>query len=103
MGRQALIEEREAGSPERCVPLLVEAISADAPYLATVWKGEERVGLVTSGGYGHRIQKSIALAHVRTDLAREGEEVEVEILGERYKATVGSEPLYDPENHRLKA
>ncbi len=103
IGRQALIEEREAGSPERCVPLLVEANSADAPYLATVWKGEERVGLVTSGGYGHRIQKSIALAHVRSDLAKEGEQVEVEILGERYKAVVSREPLYDPENQRLKA
>ncbi len=103
IGREALIKEREAGSPERCVPLLVEANSADAPYLATVWQGEERVGLVTSGGYGHRIQKSIALAHIRTDLAEEGAELEVEIFGERRKAVVAREPLYDPGNERLKA
>ena len=103
VGRDALIAEREAGSPERCVPLLVEAGSADAPYLSTVWQGEQRVGLVTSGGYGHRIGRSIALAHVRSDLAEEGAALEVEILGERRRAVVGREPLYDPENARLKA
>ena len=85
------------------MPLLVEAGSADAPYLSTVWQGEERVGLVTSGGYGHRIGRSIALAHVRSDLAEEGAQLEVEILGDRYKAVVGREPLYDPANERLKA
>ena len=103
IGREALIREREAGSPERCVPLLVEAGSADAPYLSTVWQGDEKVGLVTSGGYGHRIGRSIALAHIRSDLAEEGKQVEVEILGERYKAVVAREPLYDPSNERLRA
>ena len=103
IGREALIKEREAGSPERCVPLLVDAGSADAPYLSTVWQGDEKVGLVTSGGYGHRIGRSIALAHIRSDLAEEGKQVEVEILGERYKAVVAREPLYDPSNERLRA
>ena len=38
---------------------------------------------MTSGGYGYRIGRSIALAYVRADLARPGTAVEVEILGER--------------------
>ena len=50
-----------------------------------------------------RIKKSIALAHIRTDLAEEGAELEVEIFGERRKAVVAREPLYDPGNERLKA
>ena len=43
------------------------------------------------------------LAYVRADLAVEGEALEVEILGERVPATVGCEPLYDPDNERLRA
>jgi len=39
--------------------------------------------LVTSGGYGYRLNRSIALAYVRTDLSAPGTRLEVEILGER--------------------
>ncbi|WP_299392891.1 FAD-dependent oxidoreductase [Pelagibius sp.] len=103
VGREALLKEKQAGPRERFVPLLVEAKDADAPFCATVWKGERRVGLVTSGGYGHRIEKSIALAYVQTDLAKEGEALEVEIYGERCPARVGVSPLFDPKNERLRA
>ena len=48
-------------------------------------------------------RQSIALAYVRTDLAVPGKALEVEILGERRRAVVGAEPLYDPENVRLRA
>lgn len=101
VGKAALVKEKKEGSKEKFVPLLVEAGAEDAPYLSTVWKGNERVGLVTSGGYGCRIDKSIALATIRADLAEQGTEVEVEIFGQRQKAVVASEPLYDPENARL--
>jgi dimethylglycine dehydrogenase len=84
------------------VPLLVDAGTADAPFCATVWKNGARVGLVTSGGFGHRLPRSIALAYVRADLAVEGTTVEIDILGERRAATVAREPMYDPHNSRLK-
>ena len=58
---------------------------------------------LTVGGYGYRLNHSIALAYVRTDLAREHSELEVEILGERCRAVVAREPLYDPHNRRLRA
>ncbi len=102
IGKAALEKEKQAGSPERFVPLLVDAGDEDAPYLATVWHADERVGLVTSGGYGHRIERSIALATIRTELCVPGQEVEIEIFGERYPATVGEEPLYDSPNALLK-
>jgi glycine cleavage system aminomethyltransferase T len=60
------------------------------------------VGLVTSGGFGYRLKRSIALAYVRTDLALAGTELEVEILGSRRRAVVAREPLYDPNNMRLR-
>ena len=76
---------------------------ADAAAVSIVFKGDEQVGLVTSGGYGYRLKQSIALAYLRTDLATPGTELTVEILGERRRAVVAVEPLYDPQNLRLKA
>jgi dimethylglycine dehydrogenase len=49
------------------------------------------------------LNRSIALAYVRTDLSAPGTQLEVEILGERRPAVVAREPLYDPGNLRLRA
>jgi dimethylglycine dehydrogenase len=103
LGIEALRREAAAGPRERFVPLLVDATDADAAAVSIVFKGDEQVGLVTSGGYGYRLKQSIALAYVRTDMAAPGTELTVEILGERRRAVVATEPLYDPQNLRLKA
>jgi dimethylglycine dehydrogenase len=102
-GRDALIREHNSGPKERLVPLVLDgAGDADAPSCAPVWQDGQIVGLVTSGAYGHTIKKSIALAYVRTDLAKPGTALDIEIFGERRPAKVGSEPLYDPSNARLR-
>ena len=102
IGQEALRREAQAGPRERFVPLIVDADDADAAAVSIVYQRDAVVGLVTSGGYGYRLQQSIALAYVRTDLAVAGTELEVEILGTRRRAVVGSEPLYDPQNLRLR-
>jgi dimethylglycine dehydrogenase len=103
IGQEALRREAAAGVRERLVALLVGARDADAPPGSVVCRGGEYVGLVSSGGYGYRIAHSIALAYVRADLAKPGTALEVEILGERVAAVVAREPLYDPQNLRLKS
>jgi dimethylglycine dehydrogenase len=103
IGREALRRQAASGAKERFVPLLVQAREADAAPVSVVYRGAEVVGLVTSGGYGYRLKRSIALAYVRTDLAKPGVSLEVEILGERCRAVVAREPLYDPDNLRLRA
>jgi dimethylglycine dehydrogenase len=103
IGREALRRQAAAGPKERFVPLLVDAKDADAAAVSIVYRGAEVVGLVTSGGYGYRLSRSIALAYIRTDLTAPGTQLEVEILGERCRAVVAREPLYDPDNLRLRA
>ena len=89
---------------KRFVTLVVEAGDCDAPYMSTLWLDGKVVGETTSGGYGHRIGKSIALGMVRADLAEPGTALEVEIFGERFAATVQPDaPLWDPDNERLRA
>src|SRR6202007_1182766 len=63
IGREALRREAATGPRERFVPLLVEAGEADAAAVSIVHRGGERVGLVTSGGYGYRLNLSIPHAH----------------------------------------
>ena len=76
----------------------------DAPYMSTVWHGDEVVGEITSSGHGYRVDKTIGLGMVRTDLAVAGAELEVEIFGKRCRAVVqADEPLWDPQNERLRA
>jgi dimethylglycine dehydrogenase len=103
IGKQALLERHGKGEVERFVPLIVETPTADALTCSIVFDGNTQVGIVGSGGYGHRIGKSIALAYVRKDLSAPGSKLEIEILGQRYPATVAQEPIYDPKNERLRA
>ena len=104
IGRDALMREQQAGSKQGFVCLTVDAAECDAPYLATVWRGDERVGLVTSGNYGHRVQRSLALAVVNSDCTAAGTTLEVEIFGQRCPARVHEDAcVYDATNERLRA
>ena len=55
----------------------------------------EVVGYVTSGGYSHHAQKSIAYGFLPVELIEEGREVEIEILGEMIPACLYTKPLFD--------
>jgi dimethylglycine dehydrogenase len=104
IGKAALIQEHQRGAAQRFVPLVLdEASDAEAPYCAQVFQGNTNVGLTTSGVWSHTLQKSVALAYVRADLAAPGTKLQVEILGQMRSATVQQEPLYDPSNLRLRA
>jgi dimethylglycine dehydrogenase len=103
-GKDALEREKQQGVSKQFVTLLVDAGDCDAPYMSTIWKGAEIVGETTSGGYGHRINKSIGLGMVKTTHAGPGTELEVEIHGERFRAIVQEDrPLWDPDNERVRA
>jgi len=58
---------------------------------------------VGSAGFGHSLGKSIAFAYLPAALARVGQAVEVDVYGTRRAAEVVSEPLYDPDNARIRA
>lgn len=104
-GKTALLNEKQQGVSKRFVTLVIDAPGeCDAPYMSTLWHNGTIVGETTSGGWGHRVDKSIALGMLRTDLAVPGVTIEVEIFGERLSATVQQDrPLWDPENERLRS
>lgn len=67
--------------------------------------GEWRVvGWITSGGYGHYVQASLAQGYIPADLAQRDETglFEIEVLGERRAARITVEPLYDPMGEKMR-
>ncbi len=101
-GRDVVARQAAAGVERTLACLLVDAADADAHAWEPVYDGDRAVGHVASGGYGHRVEQSIAYAYLPLALARPGRELQVEILGERRPAVVAEAPLYDPENVRLR-
>jgi dimethylglycine dehydrogenase len=104
IGKEALAIEKQHGVTKQFVTLIVDAGDSDAPYMSTVWHDGQIVGETTSGGWGHRTNKSIALGMLRRDVAEPGTRLEVEIFGERFGAIVHQAAcIYDPENNRLRS
>ena len=101
VGRERMLE-REAGRPWRMGLLELEDHGVDAFGMHAVLCGEEVVGLTTSGGFGHRVGASLALAWFREGAPAPTDELRVRLLGEETRARVLSDPPYDPLNHRLK-
>jgi dimethylglycine dehydrogenase len=102
VGREALLRERESGSTHMLSCLVVDAQDADAHGFEPVYAdGEQPIAYVSSGGYGHTIGRSIALAYLPVGHATVGTELEIGILGERCRAVVSEQPLLDPAGERL--
>ncbi len=104
IGRDALVAWQQKGFNNAFVTLEVHDVTdADALGNNAIFKDGENVGRATGGGYGFRLQKSLALGMVRPDLAEIGSELEMDILGTRHRVTVIEESPYDPENAKLRA
>ena len=64
-----------------------------------------RSSYVTSAGAGPSLGKFILMAYLPPEYANEGTKLAVEYMAERYPVTVarvGSRPLFDPDNERMK-
>jgi dimethylglycine dehydrogenase len=102
IGRAAALAERDNGPRRRFVVMEVEAQDADVVGYESIMKDGKAVGYVTSGAYGHCVERSLAAGYVPATLARDGERFEIDILGNLCAATVRLQPLYDPEGRRLR-
>ncbi|MAZ15089.1 MAG: glycine cleavage system protein T [Ahrensia sp.] len=62
------------------------------------------IGWVTSGGYAHGVEASMAQGYVPAALAERAEEglFEIEILGKRCPARIAVEPPFDPSGERMR-
>lgn len=102
-GRAAALAERETGPAKRFVMMVVDAPHADVVGYEVVLKDGVPVGHVTSGGFGHWVGKSLAAGYVPADLAKDGEVLGIDILGQECRAVVTAKALHDPDGARLRS
>jgi dimethylglycine dehydrogenase len=103
VGRAAATEAKERGAPLRLLAFSVDAADADASGDEPIWHDGKVVGAVTSGGYGHSTQTSIALGYVPSELAAQDSGFEVEIIGARRAARRLRAAAFDPQGLRMRS
>ncbi|MGH7332896.1 MAG: GcvT family protein [Candidatus Rokuibacteriota bacterium] len=108
IGREALLRQREAPLRKR---LLTFTLDDPEPLLfgnEPVWRDGALVGRTTSGAYGYTLGGAIALGYVHrpegvSDPYVAAGRWELEVAGERIRATAHLRPPYDPTGSRPRA
>jgi dimethylglycine dehydrogenase len=103
IGRSAALNEKEQGGALRLVAFSVAVADADASGDEPIWHDGKVVGAVTSGGYGHSAQASIALGYIPAQLTRSRDGFEIEILGARRAARRLDAAAFDPHGLRMRS
>ena len=73
---------------------------------APITDAKGRRSYVTSAGAGPSIGKHILMSYLPPEHAKQGEQLLVQYMGERYPVTVavaGSTPIFDPDNSRVRS
>ncbi len=103
VGREAVLRQQQEAPSQRLATLVVEAADADAYGDEPVLADGRVVGFTTSGGYGHTVGKSIALAYLEPALATPDADLTITILGDDRPARVAPAVLYDPSGARMRS
>jgi sarcosine dehydrogenase len=105
-GRDAVAAQRTSGVKKR---LAIFAADGDVILSGreTIYRDGQRVGWLSSGGYGHSIGKSIGLGYVRNPAGVTADYVlagryELEVATQRVPCSVSLQPLYDPASERVR-
>jgi len=106
LGRDALVAGREKGLNWNFVTMEVHGVSdadSDTRGSEPIYSKGKLVGRATNGGFGWRVNKSLALGMVRPEYATLDTELEIKILDKTFKASVIAESPYDADNLKLRA
>ncbi len=103
VGREAALAERDRNrAPQRLLTLEIDADDADASGYEPVCKGDRRIGFITSGGYGHCVGKSLAMALVDTEHAGERGDLTAYVVGVERGARIIDDSPYDPSGSAMR-
>jgi dimethylglycine dehydrogenase len=103
IGKEAAMAEKEDDSARlKLVTLEIDAIDSDADGYEPVWAGDDRIGYITSGEYGHVVEKSLAMALLEPEYTSEGTELTTHIVGVERPARVIAPSPYDPTGSAMR-
>ena len=99
LGADRVLRELADGAPRKWVGLVLEGRQA-AREGAEVFAENEKVGVLTSGGFSPSLERPIAAAYVSAAQAVPGTALEIEVRGKRLAATVTPLPFVPHRYHR---
>ena len=108
IGRQSLLDQKKNG-----IKKIFTTFTCDDPEIIllgreTIYRNGERVGWLSSGGFGYTINKPIGYGYVRSEdpidqnYVLEGS-YELEVATKKVKCNVHLQSLYDPQMKKIKA
>ena len=103
VGRDALRDIRAQGLTRRLCCMTLDDPDVVVMGKEPIMDGKRMLGYVTSADYGHSIGCGIAYGYLPMSHTEPGTSVDVLYFGERLKATVAQEPLFDPQGRKMKA
>jgi 4-methylaminobutanoate oxidase (formaldehyde-forming) len=108
LGRAALIERNRSPLQKRLCAFTVADPEVQLLGRETLYRNDERVGWLSSGGYGHTLGQSIGYGYVRRAAGVDRDYLlsgryELEVATERFPCQLHLGPLYDPTMARIKA
>jgi glycine cleavage system T protein len=108
IGREVLLEQRERVPVKRLVQFRLTDPEPLLFHNEPIVVDGERIGLLTSGSYGHTLGAAIGMGWVRhpdgvTPELLRAARFEIEAAGERHRAEASLRPFYDPKGERMRA
>ena len=103
VGKAATEAFRNEGVARKLVTMTIDVDGIDVTGDEAILNDGEAVGYVSSGGYAHRVGRSMAMGYVAAEHANAGNTLDVEILGEMYKAHVQGAPVYDANGANMRS
>jgi aminomethyltransferase len=94
IGREVLVKAKETGTPNRLVAFRMKSKGPPPRPHYSVWRGDEKIGEVTSGTLSPSLNEGVGMAYVAAAHAKTGSELEIEIRGQRLPAVIEKKPLY---------
>ena len=89
-------------SSNKLIPLIVETNDIDVTNNEAVMNGDQSIGYVTSGGFAHFVNKSVAFTFIDQKNIKSENKIQVEINGDLFNCSVIKEPLYDPSGQKMR-
>lgn len=102
IGRKAAEAERATPPNRKLCAFILDATDADVVAYEPIYIAGKVQGFCTSGGYSHFSGKSVAMGFVPAEMANDGLQVEIEILGEMRSAVLITTPLFDADGQRMR-
>lgn len=107
-GREALLAQRESGVKKRLACFTVADPDVVLLGRETIYRDGERVGYLSSAGWGYTVERNIGYGYVRArhpiDKAfLDAGRYELEVAGDKVACELHTKPLYDPAMARVKA